>query len=106
MCKDNLAKVAIGAKSIATALNNITALNLAGNVDKDQWKNESDNEEITDLCKNILIERYIVESSDDSDGEETAINSVVVIDKVDRVLKSVECPVEAEYEKEMKNSGV
>ena len=41
-------------------------------------ENESDDEEIPDLGKTILIEEDIVESSDDSDGEETAINSVAV----------------------------
>ena len=60
-------------------------------------ENESDDEENPDLGKNIFIESYIVELSDYSDGEETAINSVAVTEEVDRVLKSVECPVEAEY---------
>ena len=44
-------------------------------------ENESDDEEIPDLGKNIFI--------DDSDGEETVINSVVVMEEVDRYLKSV-----------------
>ena len=48
-------------------------------------ENESDNEEIPDLDKNILIEPDIVESS------ETAINNVVVTEEV-------ECPVVAEYD--------
>ena len=39
-------------------------------------ENESDDEQIPDLGKNIWIEPDIVESSDD--GEETVINSVVV----------------------------
>ena len=54
-------------------------------------ENESDDKEIPDLGKNIFTEPDIVGSSDDSDGEETALNSVV-----DRVLKSMECSVEAE----------
>ena len=49
-------------------------------------ENESDDEEIPDLG-NIFIAPDIVESSDDSDGEETAINSIVLTEKVDRVLK-------------------
>ena len=63
-------------------------------------ENESDDEVIPDL-DNIFIEEDIVESSDESDREETGINSVVVTEEVDRVLKSVECVVEAEYDKEM-----
>jgi hypothetical protein len=34
-------------------------------------------------------------------GEETSINIVVVSEEVGQVLKSVECLVEAEYDKEM-----
>ncbi|XP_064862496.1 uncharacterized protein LOC135563592 [Oncorhynchus nerka] len=72
-------------KYVATALNNIAALNLSGTIDKGQWEkvvmdyfleddramltlsdseNESDDEEIPDLGKNIFIEEDIVESSD------------------------------------------
>jgi hypothetical protein len=41
-------------------------------------ENESDDEEITDVAKNILIEPDSAEYSDDSsDGEEKIINSVV-----------------------------
>lgn len=40
-------------------------------------ENESDDEEILDLAKNIFIEPDSVEYSDDSDGEEKAINNVV-----------------------------
>jgi hypothetical protein len=46
-------------------------------------ENESDDEETPDLGKNIFIEPDIVESSDDSDGEETLINSVVVMEEVE-----------------------
>ena len=38
-------------------------------------ENESDNEEIPDLGKNIFIEPNIVESSDDNVGEETVLLS-------------------------------
>jgi hypothetical protein len=105
-------------KSVATALN-IAALNLTGlsrnirgkKVAVDYFlegdrvmltlsdsENESYDEEIPDLGKNILIEPDIVDSSDDSDGEEMATNSFVVMEEVDRVLKSVEYLMEAEYD--------
>jgi hypothetical protein len=45
------------------------------------------------LGNNIFFEPEIVESNNKSDGEETAINSVVVTEESDQFLKSVECPV-------------
>jgi hypothetical protein len=108
-------------KRVANGLNNIAALNLSGAIDKGQGnyfqkdnrtmltlsesENESNNEEFPDLGKIIFIEKDIVESSDDSDGEETVINSVGVTEEVDRVLKSVECLVEEENVKGRSREG-
>jgi hypothetical protein len=58
-------------------------------------ENESDHEETPDLDKNIFIEPNIVESSDNSDEEESTV--LLSREPTVRVFKSVECPMEAEY---------